>query len=89
MISPFDQLRDDERLAPRLGGFVDSTDVWMIEPCGVTRFAKRLAFGVKPARIRGENLDGHVALQAVIVSSVNRAHSAFADWRDDFVLAEP
>jgi hypothetical protein len=47
------------------------------------------AEGFVPGQIRGQDLDGHRALEAGVAGLVDLAHAALAQRRDDLVRTQP
>jgi len=76
------QLGDEVRSIALAGELVNANDIRMIQR------GQRLGFQFKFARIAlfgGQDLDGDVALQAVIAGALHFAHAARAKGREDFV----
>src|SRR2546428_9766558 len=72
-----------------LAHFVNGADVRMIERSGRTRLAQQAdSRGGVAEQIRWQQLDRHIAIQCLIVRSIDFAHPARADFFQDAVMAE-
>jgi hypothetical protein len=81
-----DQLHDEVVHAPVMADVVHGTDVRMIERGDGARLALELApgLGLRAGR-RGQNLDRDGPAQTGVVRSIDLAHPAGADGRDDLI----
>ena len=79
--------------SPRTGAFfidlVDRADVLMIEGRGRLRLLQEpLLGGVVAGQVRGEELDGDLALQARVLGRVDDPHAAVTEFGEDRIRAE-
>ncbi len=69
---------------------MDCHDVRMIELAGGPRFLLEAAEPVRvPGESVGQNLHGHVAMEARVAGAVHLAHASRSDQRLDFVVSQP
>ena len=81
-----DQLEDQRVGAVRLLEAEDRPDVGMVDRCEHLGFALEPGEAVRIERETvGENLERDVPIQRGITGVIHLAHSAFANFRDDFV----
>ena len=84
-----DELGDDERGVAVADELEDRQDVRMRQPGDAHRLALEPR---EPGRIgrqlRGEHLDGHVAIEPRIARPIDVAHPAGADGGDDFIVSK-
>ena len=88
-VSSVDQFHHQRAQTTRFLEAVDVSDVWMIERRQRLRFARepREPFGIAHERGR-QDLQRDVAIELRVVGTVDLAHSAGAEQRDDFIWAE-
>ena len=86
---PFDQFEHERRLAILLLETVDGRDVRVVQR------SQDLGFALEPREARRigrhrrrQDLDRYVTFELAVSGAIDLAHSAFADFRDDFVGAE-
>src|ERR1700722_13084654 len=86
---PLEKFRDEVGRAVVFANVVDGEDVWMVQRGDGAGFLLEAAeaVGVFRKSLR-EDFDGDVAAEAGVFCTEDFAHSASADWRDNFVWAE-
>ena len=84
----FEKFGDEVGRAVKFADVVDGEDVWMIQGgYGASfLFEAAEAVGILRESFR-EDFDGYVAAEAGVFCAKYFAHSASADWGDDFVRA--
>ena len=83
------QFGDDVVEPAFVADIVDGQDVRMVEHARGARFLLEAPQSVRVGgEIAGEDLDGHVALQARVLRAVHLAHAARADGHENFVRTE-
>src|SRR5262249_22660876 len=85
----FDELHDDVELAFGFGDFVDGADVRMSQGRRSASFLEKVLIGggVETGFFL-DNFQGYIAMEGFIKSAIDDAHSAFADFVEDAVMAE-
>ena len=88
-VGAVDVAHDQVQPSVDLAGVVDGDDVRVVEARGEARLPQQpLAEGGVVGALRGEQLDGHVASEALVVRPEHLAHAAAADARIDAVAGE-
>jgi len=84
----FEQLHHHVGLAGVLADVVDGRDMGVVEGAGGTGLAQEALAHAVHLKVLAEQLDGHLAVQAGVVGTVNLAHSADTHFAADLVMPE-
>src|SRR5258708_39692484 len=83
------KLHGDERFAVLVVNFIDRADIRVIESRGGLGFALKSAEGLRVfGYVVGEELESHKAIEFYILSLVDHAHAAAAEFLDNAVVRD-
>ena len=87
---PLEQFGDDVELAAGISDVEHGDDIRMVERAGGAGLLLEAAEQIAISRETFvENLDGDVTAQPGVLGSIDYAHAALADHRDDLIRPEP
>jgi hypothetical protein len=86
---PIQKLHGDERFAMLVVNFVDRADIGVIQRRGSFRFALKPAKGLRVfGYVVGQELESHKPSEFLILSLVDHAHAATAEFLDGAVVRD-
>ena len=84
----FDELRGDKVHRVDLFDFMNGDDVWMIQRGSSLGFLNKATHArLIGSNIGGQDLQSHSAIEFCVLREIDLTHSAFTDFRADFVAA--
>ena len=85
----FQESHRQECLAAILVDLVDRTDVGVMQSGGGLSLPKEPLLGLFVVQqMRGQELEGHIALELLVLGSIHNTHAALAELLDDAVVAD-